>query len=437
MKRNTYRRVISLILSVALCIIIIPSNPIKRVEAATTNISVGYFSKLLGKEIGITAKDNTNISYVNALMEKGIIKEGDFLSYTDWLTRGDAMLLLNRADEYLYGDNLDPELVQTAIDKRISDISKVKENKRADVVKAYLKGYVKGYSNGEYSTDRLMKVEDKISKSAALGYLKMIKKKSLRSKISPDGQLIRTTNLPKSADKYPYILASYPNEYYDWEFLYQGATRTRYNPVAGRMEDVPYVYLEEYSSPVDIDKMTRIENFSEVKNEMLDIWVNKVRVHMENIFNVDYRTINQDWIDTVAAANYTYGYWGMEDQTRARLEKYIVKMKKNMTKIESSKISVDGSSLYYFNGDYYLRVYVRYRINSSKDIYKSKEFYEEIDNNLIYTSYPISFNDFELGEWKECCFDVALTNYKIEDRKNIGIFRAIIAEKFYTDRKIK
>ena len=435
MKRNTYRRVISLILSVALCITLIPSNPIKRVEAATTNISVGYFSKLLGKEIGITAKDNTNISYVNALMEKGIIKEGDFLSYTDWLTRGDAMLLLNRADEYLYGDNLDPELVQTAIDKRISDISKVKDSKRADVAKAYLKGYVKGYSNGEYSTDRLMKVEDKISKSAALGYLKMITKKSLRSKISPDGQLIRTTNLPKSADKYPYILASYPNEYYDWEFLYQGATRTRYNPDSGRVEEVPYIYLEDFAAPVDVEKVTRIDNFPDIKKIKLNTWVNKVNIHMESIFNVDYRTIDEDWINNVLSVDYTYGYWGVEDNTKKWLNKYMVKVKENNTIVEAKKIAVDGSSFYYFNGKYYMRVYVKYRINSSKTIYEDKMLYET--NNIFFTGFPICFNNFKLGEWKECCFDVALTNYSNNENDNLGVLEAIIVEPYYTDRGIK
>jgi hypothetical protein len=40
-------------------------------------------------------------------------------------------------------------------------------------------------------------------------------------------------------------------------------------------------------------------------------------------------------------------------------------MKKNKTIVESSKVAVDGSSLYYYNGRYILRVYVKYRIKSS------------------------------------------------------------------------
>ena len=111
----------------------------------------------------------------------------------------------------------------------------------------------------------------------------------------------------------------------------------------------------------------------------------------------------------------------------------MVKVKENNTVVEAQKIAVDGSSLYYFGGKYYMRVYVKYRINSSKTIYENKMLYDT--NNIFYTSYPICFNNYKLGEWKECCFDVSLTKYADDD--NLGVFEAILVEPYYTERKIK
>ncbi len=427
-------RGIALVLTIIICITSISFTPANQVSAASKYITVTDFAKALAAEIGLSPISGEHSSgYVNALLDKGIIEEGDFSSYSGYLSRTDLAVLINRTDEYLYGDTLDPKLVQIGLEKRISDIKKIKASKRTDVVKCYLKGMIKGYSNGTYSDSREYRGSRKITKSSALSCIKMLKNKSLRARISPDGQLIRTTNLPKYAKKYPYILASYPNSYYDWQFHYEGMTRTRYNPDTGKEEVIPFVYLEEYASPADVDKTTEIDNFAEVKNEKSDLWVEKVKTHMNSIFNVDYRTIDEDWINTVLSVDYTYGYRGMEDQTKSRLEKYAQKVKDNKTIIESSKIAVDGSSLYFFDGDYFLRVYVKYRIVSSETTYTPREGYET--NNLFYTNYPVSFISFDIGEWKECCFDVALTSYTHE---NIyGIYHAIIFEQHYTDCKIK
>lgn len=439
MKMNLRKRGISLFLAIAICFTLAPMIPAKEADATSKYISVGLFCRFLAKELGVSPLNgSTNMAYVNALIEKGLIKDSDFTSYTDWLTRGDALVLLSRADEFLYGDTLDAVLVQTTLEKRISDITKVTESKRTDVAKGYLKGFLKGSSNGLYSTDRELKVNAKITRAGSLSCIKMLKDKSKRAKISPDGQLIRTTNLPKYAKNYPYILSSYPNAYYDWKFFYEDVTRSTYNETTGKMEKKPYVYLEEYASPADVDKTTRIENFPEVKKELLDTWVNKATTHMECIFNVDYRTIDEEWIDKMASADYTYGYWGMEDQTRINLEKYIEKVKKNKTIIESKKIATDGSSLYYFDGRYYLRFYVKYRIVSSSKNYETGEYYEFKDNNLFYTTWPICLNKkAKISEWRECYFDVELTNYTKEERQNLGAFCALIVEPYYTKGKIK
>lgn len=428
--KNLRKRIISLVLTMAVCMTTFYITPARNAGAATVYITVESFAKSLAGELGLKSiTGSTGNGYVDALIDKGIIKIDDFTSYKKNLTRGDAMVLLNRADEYLYGDKLDTALVQLAIDKRISDITSVNESKKTYVAKAYLKGFVKGYSNGNYSTDRNMKVKCMITSSGALGCIKMLKNKSLRAKISPDGQLIRTTSLPKNASMYPYILASYPNSYYDWYFPFDGEgckSYTIYNPDTQKVEEHQLEYLKDYAYPADVDKTTEIDNLPQVKKDKLDTWVDKVQTHMQSIFNVDYRTIGQDWIDKVASVDYTYGYWKMEDQTKERLKNYVDGVKKEKTIIECSKVAVDGSSLYYYDNLFYLRVYVKYRIVSTESTYKGGSFYEK--NSLIYTSSPLHLNDVTPEKWKEHCFDVALAWYDKDEKDNLGVVEAEVME---------
>jgi hypothetical protein len=160
---------------------------------------------------------------------------------------------------------------------------------------------------------------------------------------------------------------------------------------------------------------------------MLDVWVEKARTNLKMIFNADYRTIDEEWVETVLKTDYTYGYGKMEENTKKWIEKYVERMKKNKTIIESDQIAIDGSSLYYYDGCYHLRTYVRYRILSSETVYENKTPYDT--NDILYSSgHPICFSDFELSEWKECCFDIILGNYEVG---NLGVMYVVFVEPFY------
>ena len=394
--------------------------------------SVETFSSLVAKEINVSAVSD---SYAEGLKAVGIIKEDDFTDFNMNISRGDALVILNRADDFLNRNILFPELIQLAIDKRISDIDKVAKDKRVGVAMAYLKGFMKGYSNGAYSTNRELRVSKKITKAGALSCIAMLKDKSKRAKISPDGQLIRTTKLPKSYKNYPYILASFPNAYYDWKFFYEITSETTYNEKTGKREKVVFKDLVDYAKPADLDLTKDIENFPSVKKERMESWVNKAKTHMECIFNIDYRTSGKEWIDKIISASNSSGIKISEDNEREMLTKFLEKAKNNKTVIESGLIATDGSSMYYFKGSYYLRFYVKYRIVSSKTLYKSGEAY--LENDLFYTNFPIMLNDFELGEWKECFFDVELDNHHANGPEYLGVYQGKIVEEFYTGAIIK
>lgn len=431
MMRNKGKSMVKLFLiAIVICIMGISKMEPAETSAASKYIKPEEFIKSLVKELKLPV-DNDN-SYVDAAIKAGIVKEDD--KFSSYLTRAEAAVLLNRADEYLYGDTLDPELVTLALEKRISDIKSIDENMRLDVVKCYLKGFIKGYSNGKYSTDREFRGNSKISRTGALDTVKMLKNKSLRAKISPDGQLIRTTKLPKYADKYPYILASFPNEYYDWKFRFEDATREKYDYDLGKFVEVPLKRYEDYAYPTEMDKTTNIKNFSEIRDQNIDIWVEKARVHLETIFNADYRTIDDEWVETLLKTDYQYGYSVVSNKKRENIESYVKRMKENKTIVESDIIALDKSSLYFYNGDYYFRVYVKYRIKSSKMVYENVPYQ---NNNLIYTRDLLWFKNFNTGEWRECCFDIALTAYEDRDKGNLGVLYALLREPFYIERKIK
>ncbi len=356
MKRNERRkRIMPVILAVAICITSMLVMEPAETSAATTYIKPEEFIRALVKELDLPV-DSSN---VDAAIKAGIVKDGE--EFSSNLTRTEAAVLLNRADEYLYGDTLDPKLLELTLEKRISDIQSIEEDKRLDVVKCYLKGFIKGYSNGKYSTDRKFKGNSKMSYNGALKCIAMLKDKSLRAKISLDGQLIRTTNLPKNAELFPYILASYPNKYYEWELKYQTIARLN--------KDKKITNLVDYASPKNIDNLnvSDYEKFSLIKKECINEWMEKAKKHLELVFNVNYRTIDNEWYDSILKTNYQYGTV-YEWLPRKKLDWYIEMMKQNKTIVEADKIAVDGSSLYYYNDSFYMRVYVKYRVISSEDL---------------------------------------------------------------------
>ena len=430
---NIRKRIISTVLMILMFFTAFYITPVRYTDAAASRyIWAEEFAEVLAKELGLQPVNGAESSgYVNALLEKGILKPGEIANYKSDIYRADAMLLLNRADEYLYGDTLDDDLVQLAIDKRISDIGIIKAGKRVDVAKAYLKGYLKGFSNGAYSTDRTFKFKKKLIRADALVCIEKLKNKDLRNQISPDGQLIRTTNLPYSYKKFPYILASYPNSYYDWKLKYELSDGHTYD---GKFYE--WINLVDYASPANIDKITSY-NITETKNKYLDTWVDKVQSYMELIFSANYKTINDVWVESVLKTDYAYGQ-RIEDQTRDRIKQYVTDMKVNKTIVEYAKVNVDGSSLYYFNDQFYLRVYVKYRIVSSNvgKVDTDTRIKEKPYNDILWSRYPgVNFVDFAIGKWRECCFDISLNQYT-SDMSKTGIFFAYLDEHFFSQYKI-
>jgi len=359
--------------------------PTKTVSATSKNIKVDAFIKLLVNALDLEVDKKGDKPYIDAAIQNGIVKENDFSSYTGYITRTDVAVLLNRADEYLHGDTVDAKLLKIVLEKRISDIKKIAKSKRESVAKIVSKGIIKGYSNGQYIQNREFRGSEFITTSGAKNVINLIINPKYRAKISLDGQLIRTTNLPKNADKFEYILECFPNSFYENKFDYQ-LSKYYYKPVE----------LKDYASPVRM-KDTKTKDIIETYKKD---WVAKVESNLQTRLNVDYRTIDKDntWLNNLRSTYFVYKDVESNKDKTDDIKAYIKKVKQNKIIIKSQIISVEPSTMYDSLG-FYVRVYVKFKVTSENASIKQKD--------LIYGDF-INLYNLKKDTWFEGVYDIGI-----------------------------
>lgn len=385
MRKLLKRKLSVLIVALTILVTSIYSQTPAEISAASQYIKVDAFIKQLVVSMKVKVNTKSKTPYIDAAISAGILKKGQFKKYTSFIARGDAAVLLNRADEYLYGDKVDPKLVKVILEKRISDIKKISSSKREAVAKCFAKGIFTGISNGYYIQNRSFKGKSYLTITDASAAIKLLMNSKSRAKVSPDGMLIKTTNLPKNADKFKYILACYPNKFYErpFEFMLYENWETRSK--------------DKFAFPVDMNNWTYRNwynswSFSKEMDKYLYDWADLAEQYLNYVFNVDYRTVNDKWINGLGSL-YTKSNLNEAEEIKTY---YIGKMKENKVIVESSIIAVEPSILYY-DGNYCMRAYVKYRI-TAKDITVKQ-------SKLIYTQYPY-LDNLKNGVWREGIFDI-------------------------------
>jgi hypothetical protein len=407
-------------------------------QAATTYITKGDFIKLVVKELKIQVdEESSKQPYVDAAIRAGIITKNTLgTKFNEYLTTSDAAVILVNADIYLHGETVNEELLQLIMTSRISDLNAVSSARRPYIAKAYALGFIVGYSNGVYTRTRKIKPGYKVSVANAKNLVKMLNDKSKRSKITDDGQLIRTTNLPEFVKFYPYILADFPNSYYDWEFKFMRLyDQGSYKPLYGTKN---WVNLKDYAAPKDFTKIGNGENVwynysSRDKMKVQDIydlcadkWQENAERYLNLVFNVNYKTLKSDteWYKGIQETHWRYGD---ENFAYTNLNNYIEAAIKNKTIVESKYIGVDKSSIYMCMDSIYIRAHVKYRIISSESVERVAF------SPIIYTNYTYpDLSNIKLGEWRDCFLDLQVTT----DYENCGIREAIINDYFHDNRAV-
>ena len=389
MRRIVRKKILSFIGSL---VIIIGVFGDRKVVAAkqTGGIMVRTFIKLLVTEMKLPLEDKIESNtYIKAAYQANILQSGDFESYRKKITRAECAMLLNRADEYLHKDVvIKSTLIDEIIEKRISDIKEIKKELRVPVAKIYAKGIMKGYSNGYGIKSRRFLGNNYVGKASTKNFIDLTLHPKKRAKIAPNGLLIRTTNLPKNAKKFSYILDCFPNKYYDRRF-YQDIY----------VEKDTFKEYKDYVLPVHMKNAKYKNVFYEYPmQEQMDLygeeWIEMAETFIKCIFNVDYRTIekNKKWRETLKANSVELNI-SADDY----LDRYIERMKKHHTIVETSVVSTDISGCYDSCDGLCLRVYVKYRV-SATDIPK--------DNTELILSGHTYIKGLTLNEWRTDIIDV-------------------------------
>lgn len=369
-------------------------QPIVSVTSVEVNkpVMVEEFLERLGQTLHL--KKDESQSYNKEFLNAKIILEGEEWKGNTYLTRTVAAQLINRADEMKNGKKHNEKVYDKIVKyKRIADLGKIQKDKRKDVIKSFLKGIMIGERRGAYSHSRYFLGDDYITSKEVNIIINRLMNKKLRRKLSPDGQLIRTTGLPKNYRDFPYILDSFPNKYYERKFDYQY--------YIDKLKE-----YKDYVRPVNIRK-TKFKNWDKeydinrIFDMYLDKWILKVQVNLNQRFNIDYRTIskNRTWLNTTRNTYYMFENGeGNEPRTKEIME-YIKKVKKNKTIIKGT-VALDSSSIYKSVVGYILRARVRFKVVEASSL--SLEA-----SNLIYGN-TVYIKGIKKGIWIEKFFDIAV-----------------------------
>lgn len=311
------------------------------------------------------------------------------------ITRQDAARILYRFLEE-QKEAIDETLVANIEEyHRISDIEKVDKDANRAVCVMFSKGIMVGQGK-KYSHQRKFFPNRLVKENEAKLWVYRLLQPDKRVQISWDGQVIRTTNLPKYKQYYSYILEAFPNEYYDRPFSMY------YN-----MYWDPKTHLDMYFYPCELMKMEFKNWYSsypmeEVFQKYAWEWTEKACQNLSLRLNFDYRTSGRRWMNELLCTYANPINNRMIKQRRKSLQAYMQEARKNHVVIKAV-VSADPSGIYY-NGGYQVRVYVRFCVLQSDAEAKQDGHVEHI----IFGEDGARIKDFQSEIWYEKYYDISI-----------------------------
>lgn len=404
---NMKKQIISLTMATLMAVSTLHSLPVHAAD--TTTITTKAYVELLEKYAGGKKIETTGVAM------------GKKVSYAD------AAVLADRADIMRNGKKETAALkkIKSNVEskKRISDLAKIPKVKRAEVVSCFSKGIFTGKSNGTYSQSDSLSTKLYINKSQAKTIASRVKNLKNRKKITTDGQVIRTTKLPKNAKKFPYVLESIPNSYYDSYFWWEGK-----NKLLSKIK-IQYPAKVTAGNRTMWDKPYSNKKFIESNREK---WAKKVEQNLKYRLNFNYKTVSNKWVSGLRQTYFVYG--DTYDQWRTKqIKAYVKEAKKNHVVIKADKIVVEPSSLYYSEGigEYYFRCYAKFKVTAD-----SKAFSEEVQRagKLIYSCDPAYqyYEELKNGKWMSVAFDIGIATGTMND---LGDGYAVLDDAIYDNMR--
>ena len=339
------------------------------------------------------------------------------------VSRAEAICMINQIDWYYRGDfEEEDKYTNIARYQRLGDLSKYNFEMQRNLMEAYGKGIVVGTSKGIYTGQRELELKNGMTKAAFKKMKARLLEPKKRREISFDGQVIRTTNLPKNYKSFPYVLEGYPNSFYEMAFMYQ---RTMYSkkPVIG----------DQYIPPVDM------ANKKYMDQDTLKLLKKQYSVIERNLWlklNYDYRTCKKKWREELAK---TYCYLGGEEEYQGKLERikaYQKAAQKNHVILKADVVVAEPGTLYYsIMGDYNVRCYVKFKVISA-DFIPTVESRRQ--NEIIFGS-SVGISGLKENKTIAFCFDSFLYPYGdgVMEEKKLGIEWDRLGDDIYRTKKWK
>ena len=407
------------------------------------------FYRALVEEAGIKIDENDKEPYGAALAREGILTEAQAEALDRYLfNREVARILYITAQKYNLESN---EETVTAAKKynRISDTEGIFAIHEDAVYFCFGNGIMPGKSDGEYTHTRSFGPEDKVRVADAVLYCKRLFHPEERVPMSPDAQVIRTTNLPVQAKLYPYILESFPNEYYDMNYLYMYNLETDDRAYSDVPENVGF--LETWCTPNTVDAFSEAQpekckiytsetdylggervGVDKVVERYRDTWEQQAKEYLELILNFDYRTAREDveWQNRIKNLNVYYHERGQgaRSGTCAGIncidkwfEEFLDNAEMYHTVAECEEIDFDMSTLFYSElfdeyTTYTIRVHLHYRITTDAET----GFYEMAEV-LPICAYGVTNNFISFGEWKDVYAELTFATNSFDRTGTAGL----------------
>ena len=377
------KKIMCLTLSTALVAAIVPDTHTSMpAQASSGALKVSKFYKMMEEGIGISSADIEK--------ESGIPIAGNAK-----LTNERAAVIAQAADKLKNKDSYNKNIYRKVVKyKRVRDLQSVTMNWQDDVQKIFTKGIMVGKSNGKCTQDRSFNPNVRVTAAEAKAIIKRVKSKKSRFKLSPDGQVIRTNNLPKTAKKYKYILASFPNSFYDAPMEYNC-----YTSKVKRGKD--------YQWPSQLYKQT-LNNGYEKMN--LGKWMDKygqekadlIKKNLEARLSFNYKKSGNAWFNKLRKTYWISGDAVYDRITNNAIRKYMKAAKKNKVSIRYSQITVEPSSAYMGSAIFY-RCYIRFKVNSKKWYTPNSDK----QNQLIFGD-TVYITKMKKNQWCSGYFDVGV-----------------------------
>jgi hypothetical protein len=321
-----------------------------------------------------TAPDMWSLPYLAAAVENGWIASDEYDKRKDKLIppegykdRGARIASFQKKDGNLMTIFADTahypmprhEMAKVAINalgKSVENTGKDWEYKNAVMRQAVNLGLIHGMGNGNLAPDgtttraQAVVVIQRMLTLKNGGTLPVSDdaKDSASKERDPWGRVIRTTNLPKNASDFPYILEGIPNEMYEMP-LYRPTDQEQYNKTPKDVFDGGYF-----------------------TKEGLDISLARVEKALNLILNVDYKTIDPEAWGKELAENQRGGPL-IQDYINAQYAKWVIE---NKIQIEGTA-EVEPSMIYENRLGTFVRAKVKFRINN----------YDKMTNELLYDPY--------------------------------------------------